>query len=423
MAESETRLINNDAEESVIGCLLSGDRPEIYDMLSAEMFESITLGELFHSMKRFFKAGNQPDLVFADEWFKKRHINGNDYLKEIVNLSPAGYEAVTDAKIIREKYIQKQVAEILVVDTNKDIYNEIDRVTKELNSITDVNKGSVDISKCDNADLYEESDTIHSGFYSIDETTDGFEKGDLITIGARPSVGKSAFVLQMAVQMVKSGKKVAYYNLEMPQKQVRQRLLSHLSGLVLNKIKHPSKLNEQDTIKFDFGVEELSKLNGFYLANDLKDIASIRRDVKKKKPDVAIVDYLQLVKVGNRYSGNRYAEVGEISHALKNLAMEMNIPVVVLVQLNRTSAGKEDKEPGMAEIRESGDIEQDSSIIILLWDKDTGFPKVRKGVKIEKNRQGVGAKFEMKFNGALMQFDDREWRNAESNLPFTADRG
>ena len=77
----------------------------------------------------------------------------------------------------------------------------------------------------------------------------------------------------------------------------------------------------------------------------------------------------------------------------------------------------------MAEIRESGDIEQDSSIIILLWDKDTGFPKVRKGVKIEKNRQGVGAKFEMKFNGALMQFDDREWRNAESNLPFTADRG
>lgn len=408
-----------EAEESVIGVLLSGERPEIYEILEPEMFTEIMLRGLFETMKAFWQSGNQPDLIFADEWFKKQNVDGNKYLKEIVSLAPAGYEAVTDAKIIRERYIKSQVARITNVNFSANIFTEIDRVVSELNSITDVKCGSEDISKQDNSDLFKEAETVLSGYHSIDEATDGFEKGDLITIGARPSVGKSAFVLQMAVQMIRKGKSVAYYNLEMPQKQVKQRLVSYLSGLPLSLVKHPSRLNDQNRAKFNIGVEELSKLKGLYLSNDLKDIASIRRDVKNKKPDVAIIDYLQLVKVGNRYSGNRYAEVGEVSHALKNLAMEMNIPVIVLVQLNRVSAGKDDKEPGMSEIRESGDIEQDSSVIILLWDKDTEFPRTNKGVKVEKNRQGVGGKFEFKFNGSLMQFEDKDFVKCDMPDIFT----
>lgn len=402
-----------EAEKSVIGVLLCGDRPEIYEMLEPQMFTENILSGLFESMKSYWKNGGKPDLIFADEWLKKQNIDGTMYLKDIVSLSPVGYVAVTDANIIRERYIKSQVERITNINYHGDIFAEIDRVVTELNSITDSKVGSEDVSKQDNTDLFNEPETVLSGFHSIDESTDGFEKGDLITIGARPSVGKSAFVLQMAVQMIRKGKSVAYYNLEMPQKQVKQRLVSHLSGLPLSLVKHPSSLNDQNRAKFNIGVEELSKLKGLYLANDLKDITSIRRDVKNKKPDVVIIDYLQLVKVSNRYSGNRYAEVGEISHALKNLAMEMNIPVIVLVQLNRMSAGKEDKEPGMSEIRESGDIEQDSSVIILLWDKDTEFPKTNKGVKVEKNRQGVGGKFEFKFNGSLMQFEDKEFINVD----------
>ena len=404
-----------DAEKSVIGALICGDRPEIYEILEPQMFTEAHLMGLYESMKAFWQSGGEPDLVFANEWFKKQNIDGSNFLKDIVTLSPAGFVAVTDAKVIRERYIKRQVERITNVNYNGDIFSEIDRVVKELNSITDTKSGSEDISSQDNSELFKEPETVLSGFHSIDESTDGFEKGDLITIGARPSVGKSAFVLQMAVQMIRKGKSVAYYNLEMPQKQVKQRLVSYLSGLPLNLVKHPTKLNDQNMAKFNIGVGELSKLKGLYLANDLKDISSIRHDVKNKKPDVVIIDYLQLVKVGDRYSGNRYAEVGEISHSLKALAMEMNIPVIVLVQLNRTSAGKEDKEPGMNEIRESGDIEQDSSVIILLWDKDTEFPRTNKGVKVEKNRQGVGGKFEFKFNGSLMQFEDKDF--VESEMP------
>ena len=417
------KLINNDAEQAVIGVLLGGERTEIYEMLEPEMFTENSLRGLFEAMKDFWKNGGKPDLVFADEWFRKQNIDGTMYLKEIVSLSPAGYEAVTDAKIIRDRYIANQVSQITNIDFNKDIYAEIDRVITNLNSITEVKHGSEDISAQDNSDLYRESEVVMSGYHSIDDATDGFEKGDMITIGARPSVGKSAFVLQMAVQMVKKGNRVAYYNLEMSQKQIKQRLISYLSGLPLNLVKHPSSLNEQNRTTFNIGIEELSKLKGLYTASSLKDISSIRRDTKSIKPDVAIVDYLQLVKVGNRYQGNRYAEVGELSRAFKSLAMEMNIPVIVLVQLNRQSAGKDDKEPGMAEIRESGDIEQDSSVIILLWDKDTEFPKTNKGVKIEKNRQGMGGKFTFKFNGSLMQFEDKEFLQAGEDLPFLPDRG
>ena len=412
----------DEAEQNVIGVLLSGERPEIYDILETEMFTDNELKGLYDAIKSFWKKGGTPDLIFAAEWFRKNGINAEEYLKEIISLSPTGYEAITDAKIIRDRFVKQKVARITSeINLNGNIYDEIDRITAELNSITDTTKGSEDISEQSLDDLFEETRTIKTGFHSIDELTDGFEPGDLIAIGARPSVGKSAFVLQMAVQMVKNGHKVCYYNLEMEKKQVRQRLVSHLAGLPLNMVKHYGKLNDESKAKFNIAVEEIKKLKGFRLSNSMKDISSIRRDIKDKKPDVAIIDYLQLVNVGNRYSGNRYAEVGEISHSLKSIAMEMKIPVVVLVQLNRESAGKEGKEPTMAEIRESGDIEQDASVVILMWDKDTEPPKKRKGVKIEKDRQGALGKFEFNFNGSLMQFEDREFNSAKGDLPFNAD--
>jgi replicative DNA helicase len=141
--------------------------------------------------------------------------------------------------------------------------------------------------------------------------------------------------------------------------------------------------------------------------------------------DIIIIDYLQLLKADNTYRGNRAAEVGEISRAIKNLAMELNIPIIALSQLNRASMGRDDKEPTMSELREAGNIEQDASVIMLLWNIDEN-DKSKKGCKIEKNRQGECGKIVMRFNGDTMRFEETDedfksasgWSKADDDNPF-----
>ena len=141
--------------------------------------------------------------------------------------------------------------------------------------------------------------------------------------------------------------------------------------------------------------------------------------------DIIIIDYLQLLKADTTYRGNRAAEVGEISRAVKNLAMELNIPVIALSQLNRTTEMGTNKEPTMAELREAGNIEQDASVIMLLWNLDEN-DRSKKGCKIEKNRQGECGKVVLKFNGDLMKFQEtnesvqeaKEWKSSKEDNPF-----
>jgi replicative DNA helicase len=141
--------------------------------------------------------------------------------------------------------------------------------------------------------------------------------------------------------------------------------------------------------------------------------------------DIIIIDYLQLLKADTTYRGNRTAEVGEISRAIKNLAMELNIPIIALSQLNRASENNASKEPTMAELREAGNIEQDASVIMLLWNLDEN-DRSKKGCKIEKNRQGECGKIVLKFNGDLMKFQEtnesvqeaKEWKSSKEDNPF-----
>ena len=268
---------------------------------------------------------------------------------------------------------------------------------------------------------------IYLGFPKLDELLGGLEGGDMIVIGARPAVGKSALVTQITSNLAKQGKRIGFYNLEMQNKQVYERFVVSESGIGLTRLRRAIRFLGDEEERFNKANETLEKAENIVITSGgAKSVNDIRAESKHMDYDIIIIDYMQLLKADTTYRGNRAAEVGEISRSIKNLAMELNIPIIALSQLNRVSEMKETKEPTMAELREAGNIEQDASVIMLMWNLDNE-DKTKKGCKVEKNRQGNTAKVVMKFNGDLMRFEETNetvkessgWKSLNDDNPFS----
>ena len=251
----------------------------------------------------------------------------------------------------------------------------------------------------------QERPRLYTGFPKLDECLGGMEGGDVVVIGARPAVGKSALVTQIIMNMGKAGKRVLLYNLEMREQQVYERMVSRLSGIHLGRVRRGKSFLGDEKDRFTAANEGLKKLD-VWISSGAKTVSEIRRECRNMGADCIIIDYLQLVRADRHYS-NRSSEVGDISKSIKALAMELNCPVIVLSQLNRLSEGRPEREPAMFELRESGDIEQDASVIILLWNCSE-TDRSRKGLKIEKNRQGERGKMQLEFVGDSMSFRELE---------------
>jgi replicative DNA helicase len=237
----------------------------------------------------------------------------------------------------------------------------------------------------------------------LDGLIGGFEGGDLILIGARPAVGKSALVTQWAEAFANVGLKVGFYNLEMTSKQMYERFVAAKSGIETTRIRLATRFHGDEEERYRNAVEELEKQERLFISSGAKKVTEIRADMRKMKYDILIIDYLQLLIADERYKGNRQAEVGYISSQLKAIAMDFQIPVIALSQLNRASEGRQNKEPTMGELREAGNLEQDASTIILMWNKDETDAS-KKGLKVEKSRQGKTGRCDMIFDGAHMSF-------------------
>lgn len=251
----------------------------------------------------------------------------------------------------------------------------------------------------------QERPRLYTGFPKLDECLGGMEGGDVIVIGARPAVGKSALVTQILMNMGKAGKRVLLYNLEMREAQVYERMVSRLSGIHLGRVRRGKSFLGDEKDRFTAANDGLKKLD-IWVSSGTKTVSEIRGECRNMGADCIIIDYLQLVRADRHYS-NRSSEVGDISKSIKAMAMELNCPVIVLSQLNRLSEGRETKEPTMSELRESGDIEQDASVIILLWNCSEA-DQSRKGLKVEKNRQGERKKMQLEFAGDSMSFRELE---------------
>ena len=427
------------AEENVIGSLLldANRIADVYNMLSTEMFTDALLGRIYLEYQRGYD--NHYDVnvsvliqnVSCDEYPENAVMQ---IIRECADNVTISFDIKVHADVIRNEYMAKIFENIVnsVKINPARVNKQIGTLISDLEALQEVrsseSKSLAQITK-ENRDRYfieNESEKLYLGFPALDNILGGLEGGDMIVIGARPAVGKSAFVTQITSNLSDQGKRIGFYNLEMQEKQVYERFISSQSGIGLTRLRRAKKFLGDEKEQFDKANEILEKKDNIVITTGSKSVSEIRAESRHMEYDIIIIDYLQLLKSDKEYRGNRYAEVGAISKSIKSLAMELNIPIIALSQLNRVSEMKDTKEPTMSELREAGDIEQDASVIILMWNLSQE-DNSKKGCKVEKQRQGQTGSIVLNFNGDLMRFEEteesikeaKEWaKSADDDCPF-----
>jgi replicative DNA helicase len=260
---------------------------------------------------------------------------------------------------------------------------------------------------------------VLSGFKSLDDMLNGFKPSDLIIIAARPSMGKTAFVLNIAQNAaMKASKKIGVFSLEMSKEQLVDRLICMTTQIDSWKL-HKGKLEDEEFSKLGVGIDELNKAPIFIddtVGASLSEVrAKARRLQMEHGLDMIIIDYLQLMTTGgNEHGGNRVQEISEISRSLKQLGRELKIPIICLSQLSRAVESRPGKIPQLSDLRDSGSIEQDADVVAMIfreeyYEPDTDRPGMT-DIFIKKNRNGPVGRIELKWMAESMKFMDIDSR-------------
>lgn len=402
-------------ENGIIGCLFLDPQSiyKIYDTVKTEMFESSLCQRTYEKIIECFEKGQEIDAIIIANKLADKEVSAKIYEKEFSDIilnTPTSIMLERYSETLIENYKNRIANNILRTALKSDYLTEgeIENVICQLEELKQGKKQTAkNISEIMDSfkDIYftdnnKERSTLTIGLDKIDDFL-LLIGGDVTVIGARPSVGKSAFALQIAVANAIKGKKVGYFNLEMLDKQVLDRVLANVSGLSLARIQKGISFLGEEKEQYEKGKKAIDKMK-IIISTGSKTDLDIKAECRHQDFDLIIIDYLQLVRCSRRCESRR-VEVGEVSRSLKSLSMELNVPIIVLSQLSRNSEYKVDKEPTMADLRETGDIEQDASNILLLWNLNDNDKKY-KGLKIDKNRQGELTSECLEFIGDNMKF-------------------
>jgi len=385
-----------EAEQSVIGSMMM-DREAIMtasEMISSEDFYQHQYGILFEAMLELYNEGKPVDLVTLQDRLKEKEvppeISSLEFVRDVLNTVPTSANIKYYAGIVQEKsmlrklikvnegiantcYLAKDRLEDILADTEKKVFDLIQsRTSGEFVPIKEVVLNALD--KIEAASKNKGTVTgIPTGFIDLDYKTSGFQPSDLILIAARPSMGKTAFVLNIAQNMAfKSGKTVAVFSLEMSKEQLVNRLFSLESKVDSQSIRTGS-LSDDDWAKLIEGAGIIGKSN--LIIDDTPGISinELRSKCRKFKLEhnleMIIIDYLQLMS-GSRKTDSRQQEISDISRALKQVARELHVPVVALSQLSRAVEQRPDHRPMLSDLRESGAIEQDADVVMFIYRDD-----------------------------------------------------
>ena len=389
---------NIEAEQAVLGSVFLSKYAleKVLEEITSEKFYLESHAKIFNAIKHLAEKGIPLDVTtLTAELDRQKNLNqigGVEYLAEIATAVPTAANIDQYIKIVDEAYLKRSLIEAatnIVTDgfsSTESIADILDNAEKKINDVVWNRKGSEfrpiqDVLFKTQSDLEElskqkgEITGIPAGYYDIDRLTKGFHENELIIIAARPAMGKTAFALNMAVNMAINAKKsVAIFNMEMGAEQLVSRMLSSVGQIEMSKLL-TGKLEHQDWKRVNEAISRLADTKIFIDDTPGQTVSEIRAKCRRlaNSPeglDVVIIDYLQLINGTSRYAGQRQQEVSEISRALKTLAMELKIPVIALAQLSRSVEGREDKRPLLSDLRESGSIEQDADIVSFLYRED-----------------------------------------------------
>jgi replicative DNA helicase len=389
---------NIEAEQSVLGAIMLEPEKwdEVNDTISEEHFYKAAHRTIYIAFRELNIKGQPIDILTVSELLKKKdeieQIGGAAYLAEILNLTPTTANLKTYVDIVVEKAIlRKLISECQGLVTKaydqeyEDIGSFIDGAEAKIFSIAE--KKNVDglvpaneilkssMQRID--ELYNAGGVgitgVSSGFTDLDKMTAGFQPGELTIIAARPSMGKTAFSLNIASNAaIREGKKVAYFSLEMGQEQLMLRMLASESRIDMSAMRI-GKIPDSSWPKLINTVSIISK-SGLFI-DDTSGVSpfEIRAKCRRLKAthglDLIMVDYLQLMDLKQKVESRERA-VSEISKTLKAIAKELKVPVVALAQLNRGVEGRSDRRPMLSDLRESGSIEQDADVIMMIYRDD-----------------------------------------------------
>lgn len=446
---------NDEAERAVLGAILLNDRvlADIMDFLRKEDFYKTGHQVLFEAIVDFRQENSSQaiDLITIAEYLRSKDMldrcGGLSYISSLTSDVPTTTNATYYAKIIRGLSLRRRLLEIssemkekafdesqdvlLMVDESEQLLSDINTSTPGGNKYYDIklllNKANERMMERMNKGC---SDGLETGYSRLDDMTGGFKPGEFIVIGARPSVGKTAFALSMAQNMaVRKNYKVGFFSLEMSADSLTERLLSAESKVDFKRIRNATLTNKDIVALVDASgrlYEKVLKVQDTPNMKLLELRAQARRMQREDHIQIIFIDYIGLINPEAGALVPRHEQIAAVSRSMKALARELNIPVVCLSQVGRQSEGKE---PTLADLRESGAIEQDADVVILMHrdrlagsgDGESGANKQDNQVKdkdgnevqptkiiLAKQRNGETGTFELGFVKHLVRFDELE---------------
>ncbi|MDO5028119.1 MAG: replicative DNA helicase [Bacillota bacterium] len=428
---------SNEAEQNVLGILLlSGDKIDAaLELIRPEDFYNPAHSEIFRAMVSLSSKSAPIDLITVMDELRKmdklEEIGGVAYLGDLTNQVVTTLNIEYYLKIVKDKSTLRRL-----IETSSQILDHAYEDAEEVGTILEfAEKGIFDVSQnlhskglnpvykilIDTFDALEKrmeskSDLtgITSGFIDLDRKLSGFQKSDLVLLAARPSMGKTALMVNFAVNAAAEGYKVAVFSLEMSENQLVQRMISSLGLLELQKI-ISGKLETDDYPKLLRGTSAVEKLP-IYI-DDTAGISPLELKAKARKLkaqeglDLIVIDYLQLMEMTGR-NENRTQEISAISRNLKAIAKELEVPVIALSQLSRATEARQDKRPILSDLRESGAIEQDADVVLFLYRDEYYNPETEDKnvgeVIIAKHRNGPTGAIKLTFLGQYTKFVNKE---------------
>lgn len=430
-----------EAEQALLGCLLVD--PDCLTLIQSEGFktEYFYLPQhklIYTAILRIEAAGGSIDPLLVLEEMKKGggfdDASGKQYLAQLAEAIPSTANAGSYAKIIKDKYFKRALiqesARILERTQNEEAdSNELLNDAEQRIYAIRQGKGTSEASRLGEIVVDEVYDTltklnsenrkdylgISTGYRQLDRTLSGLNKSDLIIVGARPAMGKTSFALNLALNVATKGRKVLFFSLEMTKEQLASRVISMHARIKGLKMRN-GLLDEDDWIRLSASADALNNTPLYFDDTSNITVNEMKAKILRLKDvDCVMIDYLQLMKSPNR-TESRVQEVSEITRQLKLMAKDLRIPVIVLAQLARgTEARGKSHRPQLSDLRESGSIEQDADIVLMLYrddyysdtnsdedDEDREVDKVE--IIVAKNRHGPTGTIELGWNSEFTLF-------------------